>query len=199
MGHLSKAIVILLLIGLGACADRETIVLLEDDGGHAGAVTVTKVESGDEITIDKALQTATVAGDGQLRAGTMTDQDVRERFGDALDMLPEGSKSFTLYFVLGTTVLTDESEPELPKIFAEIDRRPAPEVVVIGHTDRAGDEGYNDGLSLRRAAAVAEWLIGKGVGAEIVTTAGRGEREPMVATEDGVFEARNRRVEILVR
>ena len=113
--------------------------------------------------------------------------------------LPERSSSFVLYFKSDTTDLTAESEPELPRIFAEIDRRQGVEVVVIGHTDRSGELGYNDRLSLERAEAIRAWLIGKGVKPEIITVAGRGEREPLVAPADGVREARNRRVEILVR
>ena len=38
-----------------------------------------------------------------------------------------------------------------------------------------------------------------GIAPDRITVAGRGEREPLVPTEDGVAEPRNRRVEINVR
>jgi OOP family OmpA-OmpF porin len=71
--------------------------------------------------------------------------------------------------------------------------------VVTGHTDRAAETGYNDTLSLKRAQAVRKQLIARGLPEESVSAAGRGEREPLVASADGTREAKNRRVEITVR
>jgi outer membrane protein OmpA-like peptidoglycan-associated protein len=81
----------------------------------------------------------------------------------------------------------------------EIARRPAPEIVVIGHTDRVGAVPYNDTLSLRRAERVRDELVKVGIAADRIRVAGRGEREPLVPTADEVAEARNRRVEINVQ
>lgn len=87
----------------------------------------------------------------------------------------------------------------LTRILDEIARRPAPEIVVIGHTDRVGAVPFNDALSLRRAERVRDELVNVGIAADRVRVAGRGEREPLVPTADEVAEARNRRVEINVR
>ncbi len=70
---------------------------------------------------------------------------------------------------------------------------------MIGHTDRVGTVPYNDALSLRRADRVRNDLVQLGIPSDRITVAGRGEREPIVATEDEVPEPRNRRVEITVR
>jgi outer membrane protein OmpA-like peptidoglycan-associated protein len=70
---------------------------------------------------------------------------------------------------------------------------------VIGHTDRAGDEIANDQLSLQRAERLKGDLVGQGIPASMIRSAGRGERELLVPTDDGVDEPRNRRVEISVR
>jgi outer membrane protein OmpA-like peptidoglycan-associated protein len=72
-------------------------------------------------------------------------------------------------------------------------------VVVIGHTDRVGSDDYNDTLSRQRAEVARQALVYRGLAAEQAVTVGRGKREPVVPTADGVAEARNRRVEILVR
>jgi OOP family OmpA-OmpF porin len=69
---------------------------------------------------------------------------------------------------------------------------------VTGHADRAGPEAYNLDLSLRRANAVRDALIQRGVKASGISVAGRGEAEPAVPTADGVPEAANRRVEIIL-
>jgi OmpA-OmpF porin, OOP family len=70
---------------------------------------------------------------------------------------------------------------------------------VVGHTDRVGTVPYNDALSLRRAERVQAQLVQLGIPAAQIQAAGRGERAPLVPTEDEVAEPRNRRVEITVR
>ena len=71
--------------------------------------------------------------------------------------------------------------------------------MIVGHTDRQGAADANDALSLRRANAIRELLISKGFRAELIDPVGRGEREPLVPTEDDVPEPRNRRAEVFVR
>ncbi len=70
---------------------------------------------------------------------------------------------------------------------------------VVGHTDRAGSDAYNMGLSQRRAEAVAAMMASMGIPQSEISTAARGEEEPRVPTEDGVRNPQNRRVEIGVR
>ncbi|WP_421707650.1 OmpA family protein [Algihabitans sp.] len=70
---------------------------------------------------------------------------------------------------------------------------------VTGHADRSGSEAYNLALSLRRANAVRDALIARGILSQNISFAGRGETEPAVATPDGVREPANRRVEIVIQ
>jgi outer membrane protein OmpA-like peptidoglycan-associated protein len=72
-------------------------------------------------------------------------------------------------------------------------------VHVVGHTDTSGSDSHNQGLSERRAAAVASYMGGQGLPGERVRQEGRGEREPLVRTGDNVKEARNRRVDIVIK
>jgi OOP family OmpA-OmpF porin len=74
-------------------------------------------------------------------------------------------------------------------------QRPA-RVIVAGHADRSGPADYNMGLSERRARAVAAALVAKGVPADVLDVQWFGETQPRIATEDGVKEPENRRVEI---
>jgi len=82
---------------------------------------------------------------------------------------------------------------------AEVRKRPAPDVIVVGHTDRVGYLQDNDRLALKRAEKMRAELLRQGLPADSVLAAGRGEREPLVPTADEVAEPRNRRVEMLVR
>ena len=69
---------------------------------------------------------------------------------------------------------------------------------VVGHTDRAGSNAYNEGLSLRRAEAVANLMASRGIPAASISTEALGEASPRVPTADGVRELQNRRVEIRI-
>lgn len=70
-------------------------------------------------------------------------------------------------------------------------------VEVAGHTDSIGSEEYNMGLSRRRAEAVRNYLVDKGIAAERLTMTGYGESQPVAdnGTAEGRFQ--NRRVELI--
>jgi outer membrane protein OmpA-like peptidoglycan-associated protein len=84
-------------------------------------------------------------------------------------------------------------------MFADVAKRPVPDIVVIGHTDAVGSDDYNDQLALKRAQAVRTMLSTRGLPEQDIVAIGRGKRELLVPTPDGVAEPRNRRVEIVVR
>ena len=95
--------------------------------------------------------------------------------------------------------MTEASQADLGQVLTAVKLRPAPDVVVVGHTDRVGPLADNDRLALRRAEKLRQLLITQGLPADSIQAAGRGEREPLVKTADEVQEPRNRRVEMLVR
>jgi outer membrane protein OmpA-like peptidoglycan-associated protein len=72
-------------------------------------------------------------------------------------------------------------------------------IEVNGFTDRSGSDQYNQGLSVRRANAVAAELVRRGVPRNEIMTRGFGEANPLVPTADGVREPQNRRVEIILK
>jgi outer membrane protein OmpA-like peptidoglycan-associated protein len=182
---------------VAACATHtETYVLVPDDQGKTSPVTVTARE-GQSLVLDKPYAAA-VGGAKSLEAVSLDKAAIDKQFGDVLATQPPAPKSFLLYFSEGDE-LTAESKLELEKVFAEIAARPAADIMVVGHTDRVGKLEDNDALSKRRAERVRLELIGRGLPADSIQAAGRGEREPLVPTADEVKEARNRRVEINVR
>jgi outer membrane protein OmpA-like peptidoglycan-associated protein len=108
--------------------------------------------------------------------------------------------SFVLVFEFGSGQdVAPAFAPVLQQLLAEVANYPAPEITVIGHTDRAGSLPDNDRLSLQRAQTVRDLLVQAGVDPARITIAGRGEREPAVPTADEVPLAENRRVEINLR
>lgn len=183
------------VLAMAGCAS-ERVVLLPNADGHKSAVVLRS--DGGESLLDQPYA-ASVRRAGTFRPYTATAEEVQERFGAALAAQPARAASFIVYFVEGKDELTGESQPELERIKAEIARRPAAEILVVGHTDRVGSLQVNDQLSLKRALVVRDALVAAGFPEGIIETAGRGEREPLVPTDDEVAEPKNRRVEITVR
>lgn len=192
------AIMALVVVAQLASAPRpaaELVVVVPGADGHTGAVVVE--HDGRRTVLDQpyaANRIGRESGPVQL-----TERQVRSTFGDTAASIPARPARFLLYFVAGTDELTDESKGELGRMLDEVRRRPSPDILVIGHTDRVGGDDDNDRLSLQRAQRVRENFVAQGIAAERIRAAGRGEREPLVQTADGADEPRNRRVEINVR
>jgi len=69
---------------------------------------------------------------------------------------------------------------------------------VIGYTDSVGTDAYNDKLSERRANAVRDYLVSKGVNPSLIDTEGRGKRDPVASNATAPGRAQNRRVDVKV-
>jgi len=180
-----------------AAAPSLFVVIPSSADGHVGKIVVTG--GNDTRVIDTAYGAQRVDANGSLVPVKMTADTVRQDFGTTLAALPGFPASFMLYFLEGKDELTPESKAELQKVFAELRKRPLPDIAVIGHTDTVGGLAYNDRLSLARAERMREMMAGMGIPAERIQAAGRGKRELLVPTDDNMAEPRNRRVEISVR
>ena len=187
----------LLALQLAACATPQgSVVLLPERDGRDSAVLVD--QGGRRLALAQPYAGARLTSAGPAPQ-TWTAESVRSQFGAALAAQPLPPARFTLYFIEGKDEFTEASRQVIDGIFAEIARRPVPDVQVIGHTDTVGSDAVNDPLSRQRAEVVRNALLARGVAADNVVAIGRGKREPVVATADGVAEPRNRRVEIQVR
>lgn len=187
----------LMVIFGGENVGDELVVVVPSADGHVGTVVVER--NGERAVLHGAYAASRIVDSGGLKTENLSASAIRTEFAAALGALPDRPKSFLVYFLEGTDEFTPESRVEFEKILAELRERGAPDVVVIGHTDRIGNEEFNDRLSLQRAERVRGELVKLGIPQARIQTAGRGEREPLVATPDEVAEPRNRRVEINVR
>lgn len=172
---------------------NETVTVLPSADGHIGTVVV---QRGDERQVLNQPYATTRNGEA---VAVLSPAEVKQEFGATLQALPARPTIFLLYFVTGTDELTEESKGDLQRILDELKQRPVPDVYVIGHTDTVGELKGNDQLSAQRAETVKSFLVGIGIPAERIETAGRGKREPIVPTGDNIDEPKNRRVEINVR
>jgi outer membrane protein OmpA-like peptidoglycan-associated protein len=102
-------------------------------------------------------------------------------------------------FETNKATLTKYSEGMLWKAYNAMIANPNVQVVITGHTDNVGSEKANQVLSLKRAQAVKNWLVKKGIASNRMRTVGKGENEPVASNETNEGRAENRRIEFYVQ
>ncbi|GJM29702.1 MAG: hypothetical protein DHS20C17_23370 [Cyclobacteriaceae bacterium] len=103
-----------------------------------------------------------------------------------------------IFFDFDKSVLKEDSQPELNRVAEFMTNNPDVEIEIAGHTDSLGPEYYNQGLSNRRAKAVFDYLVTKGVAADRVVARGFGESRPVASNDTEEGQAQNRRVEFKI-
>ena len=122
-----------------------------------------------------------------------SDIDVVRQGDDLLLRMPSG-----ITFATDSANVAPQFRPTLNEVAAVLQEYPNTYVDVYGHTDSTGSDAYNQGLSERRASAVANYLTSQGVASARLGTRGFGETQPIASNETEAGRAENRRVEIKV-
>lgn len=186
-----------MVFALGCAEKRQALfVVLPNPDGSSGAITVS--DSQKAVVLDKPYAAGEEKG-GSVGETTTDAQQVQQVFGEALHAQPILPKHHVLLFPSNSTVLAPISQQDYIAVFEDIKRRPVYEVEVIGYTDTTGTQTYNQQLSLKRAEAIRDQLILKGIDAKSISAAGRGWFDLAVQTGPNVSQQANRRVEITVR
>ncbi|HJS80447.1 MAG TPA: OmpA family protein [Vitreimonas sp.] len=92
--------------------------------------------------------------------------------------------------------LRPEADAILAPVLEMLQRDPTLSVDIEGHADWMGSDAYNIRLSQRRAQAVVDWLVARGIARERLHAIGKGEREPIASNETAEGRQLNRRVEV---
>lgn len=101
-----------------------------------------------------------------------------------------------ILFETGQAKIQKQSYPLLDQVYALMKKHPeVGPVRVDGHTDNRGARGYNVDLSGRRARAVVEYLVKKGIAQKRLRAKGFGFDKPIASNKTALGRAKNRRVE----
>jgi outer membrane protein OmpA-like peptidoglycan-associated protein len=117
-----------------------------------------------------------------------------ERRGDTIALNMQND----ILFDVGSFQLESRAEEVLRAVAIVLKKYDETKVNVYGYTDTSGARDRNEVLSRQRAEAVANVLMKDGVRSDRLKARGMGETNLKVPTPDGVAEARNRRVEIVL-
>lgn len=199
----SIAVVATIVFSVGACTKREVVVLLPESDGTVGNLTVTEERAGGgQVELSEPFAAARVGGalGSGAREGSLSLEQIEERFGEVTGILPDDVERFVIYFETGQSSLSQDDIAVLQELRESIDLRPAAEIEVVGHTDTVGNGALNDQLSIERAISAREALVGQlGIASDRITASGRGERQLAVETADDTPNTQNRRVELRLR
>lgn len=177
---------------------RTTVVLLTDESGTTGQARVSAAAAA--VDLARPREATDVAIKQRPAPPRIMDEaEVQQRFNDALGALPLPPLRVVLRFLFDSDELDATSRDELPALIRQIRERPAPDVVVVGHTDTVGTGELNLELGQRRANAVRRILVDAGVSPDVIESRSHGEADPLVRTGDETPEPANRRVEITLR
>lgn len=196
-----------LILGLTACAQQTRQQQGTGVGAAAGAglgAILGQVIGGDtESTLIGAGIGAAVGGLAGNQVGRYMDQQEQslrsamaqseaasvQREQDVL----RATFDSTVLFDFDSATLKPGAYPELARVAKVLNSYPKTTILVEGHTDASGPEDYNQTLSEKRAQAVKNALIQKGVQEVRIYTVGYGETQPISSDP-----AQNRRVSIVI-
>lgn len=103
---------------------------------------------------------------------------------------------YLVFFDWDQSVLGPGAQSVLDAVATEASKRSLNAITVVGHADTSGPKDYNRKLAMRRANAVRDALVTRGMNASMIKVEGRGEEELLVPTPDNVREPANRRAQI---
>lgn len=126
-------------------------------------------------------------------------QDVEMTASELADALAKtGSVTLNnILFDTGKSTIKPESEAPLKIVIDLLKGDAALKIEIQGHTDNVGTPAANLKLSNERAAAVRSWLVGRGIAAARLTSAGLGDTKPVADNKTEEGRAKNRRVELV--
>ncbi|WP_316835140.1 OmpA family protein [Pedobacter nutrimenti] len=105
--------------------------------------------------------------------------------------------SSEILFPTNSSYLSEDSKKRLADVAKVIqEKNKSRKILIEGHSDKTGTAVYNQWLSEKRAVSVKTYLVGLGINAERIKTAGLGDTQPIADNKTKEGRLKNRRVEI---
>ena len=191
--------------------------------GFASAVVpalgaLSRLSTGTLVVSDREVQ---LSGDalyesaaGQIRAGLGKDFPPGWQFKPEISVKPAAAPvdatvcqqlfaellgKARIRFESGKADIVADSAGLLDRLIETALRCPNTNIEISGHTDTDGDEAANQGLSEKRAQAVADYLVKAGLPANRFSAVGYGSTQPIAGNDTDQGKAQNRRIDFVVK
>ena len=210
----SLTLVLGAVIALGACTNPDSIGCANDPYRNANRGALIGAASGAALgalvagnSTKGAVLGAVVGGVAGVGIGYNLDKqeaELRRDLGnDRVQITNTGDRLIVtlpeeILFDVDSNVVKPSLQSDLAVLANSMKSYPESTIQVAGHTDSDGDAMYNQGLSERRASAVANVLIRNGVSSNRVQAFGQGENQPIASNLTPEGKAQNRRVNIVI-
>lgn len=199
------ALAVLPAFSLSGCASmsgsQEGAVI----GGATGAVLGGVIGNQTGSTARGAIIGAAIGGAAGAIIGNQMDQQADaledELPGATVERVGEGIQvtfDSGILFDFDSYTLRGAAQENLANLAASLNRYPDSDVLIVGHTDSMGQDGYNQTLSENRSGAAMRYLVQQGVDAGRIQAAGLGESEPVASNDTDDGRQANRRVEVAI-
>jgi peptidoglycan-associated lipoprotein len=103
-----------------------------------------------------------------------------------------------VYFDLDESTIRDDARPGLQKDADWMKKWTSTQVTVEGHCDSRGSSEYNLALGARRAEAVKDYLVNRGIPAGRLAVVSKGKEQPFCGDENEACWRQNRRGHFIV-
>jgi outer membrane protein OmpA-like peptidoglycan-associated protein len=117
-----------------------------------------------------------------------------ERVSEGIEMTFESA----LMFKLNSAEISDNSKADLASAADVFQKYSDTKIIIEGHTDDTGSDEFNMALSEKRANAVKDFFVAKGISADRLSASGHGETKPKYVNDSEANRQKNRRVELAV-
>lgn len=201
-GFVALTLLLAAAAGLGCATKAQTGAVIGAGGGAVVGGVIGKVAGS---TAKGAIIGAVVGGAAGAIIGHQMDRQARELEqnikGATVERVGEGIQvtfASGLLYDFDSDVVKPEARRNLQSLASSLDKYPGSDILIVGHTDQVGSAEYNQGLSERRAAAAANYLVSQGVARSRLSTRGVGETEPAASNDTEAGRSLNRRVAVAI-
>ena len=175
-----------------------SVVLLPDFGGGVGKVAV-ESNTGMTTEISEAYSEAQISPDGSISTSLLDALSIIARFCGILDAQPARPKIYLFYLDESGQGLEQTSQYMLDALASDLKFRAAPELDIVGYTDTSLGQEEADSQSQMAAERLQTIFTAKGIIDVPTTVVGRGFRDLLKQTAAGVVEAKNNRIEVILK
>ncbi len=159
------------------------------------------VAKGQVAAAEAGIATAQAETDAVRSSAEQQTEELQRQIDELQAKPTDRGLVLTLGDVLFTTGMSDlkvGATNSLDKLAAFLNHYPDRSALIEGHTDNAGSDDYNMGLSQRRADSVKSYLMGHGIGSTRLAASGKGEGQPLAGNDSAAGRQQNRRVEVII-